>query len=54
MPLQNPSGPRTVREQVARVQAYREASGREDRNNMRLYDPSTGQWEEGLLPALFQ
>ncbi|HYJ11043.1 MAG TPA: hypothetical protein VEX18_18605, partial [Polyangiaceae bacterium] len=88
---QNPSGPRTVREQVARVQAYREASGRavmntewgpqdggdmtsranlmrsmgeeceaaslpwtiwEDPNNMRLYDSSTGQWEEGLLSAL--
>ena len=89
---QNPSGPRTVREQIARVKAYREASGRavmntewgpqdggdmtsranlirsmreeceaasipwtiwEDPNNMRLYDSSTGQWEEGLLSALF-
>jgi endoglucanase len=90
---QNPSGPRTVREQIARVQAYRQASGRvvmntewgpqdggdivsranlmrvmrqeceaaaipwtiwEDPNNMRLYDSSTGQWEEALLAALFE
>ncbi len=26
----------------------------EDPNNMRLYDSSTGQWQEGLLSALFE
>lgn len=90
---QNPSGPRTVREQVARVKAYRETSGRsvmntewgpqdggdmtsranlmrsmreecetasipwtiwEDPNNLRLYDSATGQWQEGLVSALFK
>jgi endoglucanase len=90
---QNPSGPRTVREQIARVQAYRQTSGRsvmntewgpqdggdvtsranlmrsmreeceaaaipwtiwEDPNNLRLYDSSTGQWQEPLVSTLFE